>query len=99
MEMATIGGARVLGLQKDIGSLEEGKKADLISITLAHPNAIPLYNVYSFLAYAAKAGDVEDVFINGRQIVSGRHVLTLNAAQIRTKAEEYRKQILQSLKQ
>ena len=96
-EMATIGGARVLGLEKEIGSLQEGKRADLITISLAHPNAVPLYNLYSHLAYAAKAGDIEDVFINGRQIVSARRALTLNAPEIHQKAESYRKQILSSL--
>ncbi len=96
--MATIGGARVLGLDKEIGSLEEGKRADIITISVAHPNAVPLYNVYSQIAYAAKAGDVEDVFINGKQIVIGRHVLTLDAKEIYAKADQYRQQILTSLR-
>lgn len=95
--MATIGGARVLGLDKEIGSLEEGKRADLITISTAHPNAVPLYNVYSQLAYASKAADVEDVFINGKQIVSGRKVLTLDPKEIYAKAEQYRQQILTTL--
>ncbi len=98
LRMATIGGARVLGLDKEIGSLEEGKRADVITISLARANAIPLYNVYSQLAYATKAGDVEDVFINGRQIVSARHALTLNSQEIFRKAEQYRQQIVTSLK-
>ncbi len=97
VQMATIGGARVLGLEKEIGSLEPGKRADLITVTVGSPNAVPLYNVYSQIAYATKAGDVQDVFINGRQIVSARHVLTLNEADIFRKAEEYRRQILSSL--
>jgi len=99
MQMATMGGARVLGLDKEIGSLKEGKRADLITVSLAHPNAVPLYNVYSFLVYAAKAGDVDDVFINGRQIVDARRPLTLNPQEIRSKAEQYRQQILRSLHQ
>jgi len=98
MEMATLGGAHVLGLEKEIGSLEEGKRADLISVSVAHPNAIPLYNVYSYLAYAAKAGDVDDVFINGRQIVDARRCLTLDPEEISRKAELYKRQILSSLK-
>jgi 5-methylthioadenosine/S-adenosylhomocysteine deaminase len=97
-EMATVGGARVLGLEQEIGSLEEGKRADLITVSLAHPNAVPLYNLYSQLAYATKAGDVEDVFINGRPIVSSRRPLTLNAPEIYRKAENYRKQIAASIK-
>ena len=99
LAMATIGGAKVLGLDGEIGSLEAGKKADFISISLAHANAHPLYNVYSQLVFAAKPGDVEDVFINGRQIVSNRKALTLNSDEILRKAEEYRRQILLSLKQ
>lgn len=97
LAMATIGGARVLGLEKEIGSLEEGKRADLITISVARANAVPLYNVYSQIVYASKAGDVEDVFINGKQIVSSRQVLTLNAKEIYAKAEQYKQQILTSL--
>lgn len=97
-EMATIGGARVLGMQKEIGSLEKGKRADLFLLSLAHPDAVPLYNIYSILTYAVHAGDVEDVFINGRQIVSGRRVLTLNQEEIFQKAEVYKQQVLSSLK-
>jgi 5-methylthioadenosine/S-adenosylhomocysteine deaminase len=95
--MATIGGARVLGLDKEIGSLEVGKRADLITISVAHPDAVPLYNVYSQMVYASKAGDVDDVFINGKQIVSSRRVLTLDAKEIYAKAEQYKQQILTSL--
>ncbi len=97
-EMATIGGARVLGMEKKIGSLEIGKRADLITISLTHPNAIPLYDVYAQLAYAAKAADVDDVFVNGRQVVSERRVLTLDRNAIYGKAEEYKRRILTSLK-
>jgi 5-methylthioadenosine/S-adenosylhomocysteine deaminase len=93
MEMATAGGARVLGLDKEIGSIEVGKRADLITLSLAKPNAVPIYNVYSQMVYASKAADVQDVFINGRQIVSARHVLTLNQEEICRKAEEYGRQI------
>ncbi len=93
LEMATIDGARVLGLDKEIGSLEEGKRADLITISFRKPNAVPVYNLYSQIVYASKAADVEDVFINGRQIVSARHVLTLNQAEIYRKATEYQHQI------
>ena len=82
VEMATIRGARVLGLDKEIGSLEAGKRADLITLSLTAPNAIPIYNVYSQVAYASKAADVQDVFVNGRLIVSNRRMLTLNQQEI-----------------
>ncbi|HEY7307353.1 MAG TPA: amidohydrolase [Bryobacteraceae bacterium] len=99
LEMATVGGARVLRLNKEIGSLEAGKRADLITMSLARANTKPLYNIYSTIVYAARAGDVQDVFINGRRIVSNRHVLTLNESDIYRKAEEYKKNVLASLRQ
>ena len=64
--MATIGGAKALGIDKEIGSLEPGKRADLISVRLDAPHAVPMYDVYSQLAYALKASDVTDVMVNGR---------------------------------
>ena len=98
LELATIGGARVIGLENQIGSIEAGKRADLITVSLSVPNAEPMFNVYSQIAYAAKAGDVQDVFVNGRSVVRDRHVLTLNQEQIYRKANEYRLQVLASLK-
>ncbi len=95
--MATIDGARVLGMDHEIGSLETGKRADLITISLNYPNAVPLYNVYSQLAYATKAAQVGDVFINGRQIVHERQVLTLHADEIYRKAGEYKQRIVKSV--
>ncbi len=96
-EVATMGGARVLGMDNQIGSLEKGKRADLFSLSLKHSVAVPLYNIYSVLAYTARASDVEDVFINGRPIVRARHVLTLDQEQIFAKADFYKQQILASL--
>ena len=98
VEMATIRGARALGMEKEIGSLEPGKRADLISIRLDRPNAVPLYNVYSQMVYALKGSDVEDVMVNGKLLVKGGEALTLNAAQIEAKAREYREQIQKSLR-
>lgn len=97
-EMATMIGARALGLDRDIGSLESGKRADLITIRLDVPNAVPMYNIYSALVYSLKAGDVNDVLINGRTIVSDRRVLTMDAQQIMAKAAVYQKQIVSSLR-
>ena len=82
VEMATIGGARVLGLDSKIGSLEPGKRADMITIGLDEPNAVPLYDVTSQLVYALKESDVQDVWVNGRQIVERGSSLTLNPDEI-----------------
>src|ERR1700719_2304270 len=97
VEMATIGGARALHLEKQIGSLEAGKKADLIVVETGAPHATPMYNVYSSLVYAQKAADVRTVVINGRIVVENRRMLTLNEPEILAKAEEYKKKVEASL--
>ena len=98
IDMATIGGARVLGLEAKIGSLEAGKEADLIAVRLDRANAIPLYNVESQLVYALKASDVTDVMVAGKLLVRARTPLTLNAAAIFGKAREFQKSIAISLR-
>ncbi len=95
--MATIGGAKALGLDKSIGSIEPGKRADLITIRLDEPNAVPMYDVYSQLVYALKGADVSDVMVNGKMIVRDRRMLTLDEAEVLAKAEEYGKSVARSL--
>jgi 5-methylthioadenosine/S-adenosylhomocysteine deaminase len=69
VEMATIDGARALHMDKEIGSLEAGKKADLILISLDEPNAVPMFDIYAQIAYALKGSDVETVVIGGRVVM------------------------------
>ncbi|MGA2184865.1 MAG: amidohydrolase [Bryobacteraceae bacterium] len=99
LAMATILGARVLGLDKSIGSLEAGKLADMVMVRLDRPHAVPLYNIYSQLVYALKGSDVRDVMVNGRVIVSDANSLTLDSGVIIQKAREYRSHISESLQQ
>jgi 5-methylthioadenosine/S-adenosylhomocysteine deaminase len=87
--MATIGGARVLGMEKEIGSLEVGKRADLIAVSLESPHAYPMFNVYSQMVNALKGSDVTDVVVNGKLLVEQRRPLTLDAAKVRAAAERY----------
>jgi 5-methylthioadenosine/S-adenosylhomocysteine deaminase len=98
LEMATIRGARALGLDKEIGSLEIGKRADLITVRLDRPHAQPLYDPISQMVYALKASDVRDVMVNGKPIVRDAKILTLNQALVMQKAAEYRAKISASLK-
>ncbi len=98
VEMATIEGAKAVHMEKEIGSLEEGKKADLILIGLDAPNAVPMYDVYSQLAYALKGSDVETVIIGGRSVMRDRKLLTVKEEEVLAKAREYRKKIEDSLK-
>jgi len=97
LEMATIDGARALHMEKQIGSLETGKKADFIVLTLNAPNAVPIYDVYSQIVYALKASDVETVVIGGRVVMRDRRVLTLKEEEILPKAREYGKKVRESL--
>ena len=95
--MATIRGAQALHLEKQIGSLETGKRADLVIIERDALNQIPLYNVYSDLVYATKAADVLTVIINGRVVMRERRLLTLDEGEIKRSARVFRDQILRSL--
>jgi len=96
-ELATIRGAAALHLEKEIGSLETGKRADLLIIERDSLNQIPLYNIYSDLVYATKAADVESVVINGRVVMQNRRLLTLDEASIKRDARVFREKIAKSL--
>jgi 5-methylthioadenosine/S-adenosylhomocysteine deaminase len=95
--MATIDGAKALHMEKEIGSLEAGKKADLVVIGLDEPNAVPMYDVYSQIAYSLKGSDVETVMIGGRFVMRDRKLLTVDEEAAMTKAREYQKSVAASL--
>jgi 5-methylthioadenosine/S-adenosylhomocysteine deaminase len=97
VSMATIDGARALHMDKEIGSLEKGKKADVILISLDKPNAVPMYDIYAQLAYALKASDVETVIIGGRVVMRNHKLLTVDEKQAIGKARDYKKTIATSL--
>src|ERR1700732_3522709 len=98
VEMATIDGAKALHMEKEIGSLEAGKKADIIVISLNEPNAVPMYDVYAQLAYALKGNDVETVVIGGRVVMREHQLLTVKEDEVLAKAREYQKKVAASLK-
>ena len=97
VEMATIDGARALHMEKEIGSLQAGKKADLILISLDEPNAVPMYDVYAQIAYSLKGSDVETVVIGGRVVMRERKLLTVDEPAVLEKAREYGKSVKASL--
>ena len=82
LRMATIDGARALGLDRITGSLEVGKAADLIVIDTRKPHLTPMYNPVSHLVYAARGSDVAAVVINGRVVMENGSLLTLNEQQV-----------------
>jgi 5-methylthioadenosine/S-adenosylhomocysteine deaminase len=95
--LATINGARALHMDSDIGSLEEGKRADIVVVGLDSLHQTPRYNVYSHLVYATKAGDVRTVVIDGRVVMRERRLLTLDEALIKQKARAIRERVTRSL--
>src|SRR5277367_2514910 len=97
VEMATIDGARALHMEKEIGSLEAGKKADVILIGLDAPNAVPMYDIYAQIAYSLKASDVETVVIAGRVVMRERKLLTIDEPRVLEKAREYGESVKASL--
>lgn len=96
-ELATIRGAQALHLDKEIGSLEIGKRADLVIVEGDSLNQLPLYNLYSNLVYATKASDVQTVIINGRIVMHEQRLLTLDEANIKASARVFRARIIKSL--
>ena len=96
--MATIGGARALHLDKLIGSIEAGKRADIVLVDWNTIDQVPFYNYYSALVYVTKANNVSTVVINGRVVMLNRRLLTLNENAIKIESNTYRKKIIESLR-
>ena len=97
LEMATIGGARALHMESEIGSLEPGKKADVVILNANAPHAVPLFDLYAQIVYALKGSDVETVVVGGRVVMRDRQVLTLDEAAVIAKAREYGEVVKRSL--
>jgi len=87
LRMATIEGARALGLENSVGSLEVGKRADLVLVDFDKPHLIPSHNLYANLVYSARGSDVDTVIVDGKILMEGRQVKTLNEAEVMQKAQ------------
>lgn len=88
LKMATIDGARVLGMEQEIGSIEPGKCADIILLDLKKPHLTPLYNPYSHTVYAASGSDVSTVIVNGKVLLRDRRLTTLDAGEAMARVTE-----------
>ena len=97
VELATIGSASVLGLDHDTGTLEVGKKADIIIINMNKPHLTPLYSIYSHLVYAVSGADVATTIINGKLIMKDRKVLTIDEESVKREVRRIAVKIKKSL--
>lgn len=97
LEMATIGGAKVLGMEDRIGTLEAGKRADVIVIDLQQPKTQPVYSVESAIVYAASGSSVVTTICDGKVLMRNRKVLTVDVPAAVAKAKWYRDRVRKSL--
>lgn len=98
LDMATIGGARALGLAAKIGSIEPGKRADLILVSMKGARQTPMYNPVSHLVYVAKGDDVQTTIVNGRVLMRDRKVLTLDEAAVLADARKLAEKVREAVK-
>jgi len=88
LKMATINGAKALGIGESMGFLEVGKKADIVLIDLSKPHLKPLHNIYANIVYSARGSDVDTVIVDGKILMENRQVKTLDEQAIMEKAEK-----------
>ncbi len=93
LHAATLGGARALGLESRIGSIEPGKRADLVAVRMDELETQPLYHVVSQLVYATPRAQVSDVWIEGRRLLQDRHLTTIDRAAVAQRARQWRQRI------
>ena len=98
VRMATINGARALGMEHLVGSLETGKKADIIIIGLNKPHLTPIFNEHSHLVYAASGADVDTVVINGKVVMKDRRLLTIHENDVMNEVREIAVKVKKSMK-
>ncbi|MFH1821002.1 MAG: amidohydrolase family protein [Methanobacteriota archaeon] len=95
LEMATINGAVALGLQNKIGSIEVGKKADLIIVDLKKPHLTPIHSIISHLVYSATGGDVDTMVVDGKVLMEDRKVLSLDEKKVLEQAQRISDDLLE----
>ena len=84
--MATLSGAKAIGLGNEIGAITVGRRADLIQISLTEPHLLPIYDIISHLAYVTDAQDVISVIVDGKVLMREQEVLTIDKNRVRKQA-------------
>ena len=94
LKLATVGNARALGIEQQTGSLEAGKKADVIVVDVAKPHLTPMYNPFSHLVYAVRGSDVRHSVINGRVVMENRELILLDLGDVMDSAVEMSRNVI-----
>ena len=94
LDMATLQGARAMGMQSEIGSIEKGKRADLVLIDLNKPHLVPHRDVVSTVVFSATGSDVDTVLVNGRVVVKKGEALTLEEERILKDAQIHQDELI-----
>jgi len=98
LQMATIRGARALGMERRIGSLEPGKHADVIAVSVTGARQTPLYDPLSHLVYVARGSDVVTSIVHGKALMRNRKVLTLNESRVLEDARKWAEKVRGAVK-
>ena len=99
LTMATLGGARAIGMSDSIGSLAVGKRADIIQVSFDDVHFVPAYDVISHLVYVADEQDVTSVVVDGKLLMMDKEVLTIDTARVKKEATELAARIQKALSQ
>ena len=97
LRMATYNGARALGMENDIGSLEVGKLADMVALNLGDLRARPIYDPCSQVVYSSHRDQIREVWVGGQHVVQNGQIVTLDPRQIRGNADSWRDRITAEL--
>jgi 5-methylthioadenosine/S-adenosylhomocysteine deaminase len=98
LEMATIDGARAMGMEKAIGSLEPGKRADLLVVSMSAARQVPRYDPVSHIVYVTRGDDVQTTIVNGKILMRDRKMLTLDTAKVLADARAFAEKVRAAVK-
>ncbi|MBM3821179.1 MAG: amidohydrolase family protein, partial [Acidimicrobiia bacterium] len=99
LAMGTIGGARALGMDRHIGSLEPGKRADLIVVSMRAARQAPMYDPVSHLVYTTRGDDVQTTIVHGKVLMRDRRMLTLDEAAVLNEARQWSEKVRAAVRQ
>jgi 5-methylthioadenosine/S-adenosylhomocysteine deaminase len=95
--MATVNGAKILGIDDQVGRIEKGKKADIILVNVNQPHLVPHHDLVSLLVYSAFGQDVDTTIVNGKILMKHRQLLTIDEEKLIYEAQRRAKRIVEGV--